>query len=73
MPHMAASTMGSRGPGGQAVGGGSNNRGHPAGKAGDGPGYRRQMVWRVISAKRPGTQARRLTGLIDASARSERS
>ena len=31
------------------------------------PGYRHQMVWRVISAKRPETQAARLTKLIEAS------
>ncbi len=31
------------------------------------PGYRHQMVWRVVSAKRPETQATRLTKLLEAS------
>ncbi len=32
------------------------------------PGYRHQMLWRIISAKRPETQAARLAKLIEASA-----
>jgi uncharacterized protein YdeI (YjbR/CyaY-like superfamily) len=31
------------------------------------PGYRHQMIWRIISAKRPETRERRLTALIKAS------
>jgi uncharacterized protein YdeI (YjbR/CyaY-like superfamily) len=31
------------------------------------PGYRHQLIWRIVSAKRPETRARRLTALIKAS------
>ncbi len=36
------------------------------------PGYRHQMIWRVISAKRPETQVARLDKLIEASSASLR-
>lgn len=36
------------------------------------PGYRHQMVWWVISAKRPETQVRRLQSLVETSARGQR-
>lgn len=36
------------------------------------PGYRRQMIWRVTSAKREETRAKRLQTLIDASAAGRR-
>ena len=36
------------------------------------PGYRHQMLWRVVSAKRPETREKRLTLLIEASAKHER-
>lgn len=36
------------------------------------PGYRRQMIWRVTSAKREETRAKRLQMLIDASAAGRR-
>ena len=36
------------------------------------PGYRKQMIWRILSAKQPATRERRLAALIEASARGER-
>lgn len=36
------------------------------------PGYRKQVIWRVISAKREDTQARRLQTLIEHSEKGER-
>ncbi|HEV8124861.1 MAG TPA: YdeI/OmpD-associated family protein [Gemmatimonadales bacterium] len=36
------------------------------------PGYRKQMTWRVVSAKRPETRLRRLEQLIAVSARGQR-
>ena len=36
------------------------------------PGYRRQMIWRIVSAKLPATRAKRLAALIEASARRQR-
>lgn len=36
------------------------------------PGYRKQMIWRVVSAKQQGTRDRRLGALIDASAEGRR-
>lgn len=36
------------------------------------PGYRKQMIWRILSAKQPATRERRLAVLIDACARGVR-
>ena len=36
------------------------------------PGYRKQMIWRILSAKQPATRERRLAALIEASAKGER-
>ncbi|HEY4065322.1 MAG TPA: YdeI/OmpD-associated family protein [Burkholderiaceae bacterium] len=36
------------------------------------PGYRRQMIWRILSAKQPATRERRLAALIEACKRGER-
>jgi uncharacterized protein YdeI (YjbR/CyaY-like superfamily) len=36
------------------------------------PGYRRQMLWRIVSAKQDATRERRLATLIAASSRGER-
>jgi uncharacterized protein YdeI (YjbR/CyaY-like superfamily) len=36
------------------------------------PGYKHQMIWRVVSAKRPETRASRLAKLIEASQRQTR-
>lgn len=36
------------------------------------PGYRRRVLWHVVSAQQAVTRARRLSALIDASARNER-
>jgi uncharacterized protein YdeI (YjbR/CyaY-like superfamily) len=36
------------------------------------PGYRKQMIWRILSAKQRATRDRRLAALIDASAKGQR-
>jgi uncharacterized protein YdeI (YjbR/CyaY-like superfamily) len=36
------------------------------------PGYRKTMVWHIVSAKQPATRARRLQQLVEASSRGER-
>ena len=36
------------------------------------PGYRKRVVWRIVSAKRQDTRDKRLATLIEASARGER-
>jgi len=36
------------------------------------PGYRKQMIWRILSAKQPATRERRLAALIEASDKGER-
>lgn len=36
------------------------------------PGYQHQMIWRIVSAKRPATRAARLEKLIEASTQGER-
>jgi uncharacterized protein YdeI (YjbR/CyaY-like superfamily) len=36
------------------------------------PGYRKQMIWRILSAKQEATRQRRLAALIEASAQGER-
>ena len=36
------------------------------------PGYRRQMIWRIVSAKQPATREKRLDALIQACKRGER-
>jgi hypothetical protein len=43
-----------------------------SGRAAQPPGYRKRLVWRILSAKQRATHDKRLAALIEASAKGER-